>query len=192
VGENPIKGVEDLVNWKDKIRDPDCTLCPLHQEAEHVCLMGAGSRKSNMMIVGEAPGVREDETHKAFVGPAGALLTELLSEAGISRDECYITNIAKCRPPDNRTPELKELKICRDAYFFQELEKVQPSHILLLGNSPLRAVTGKSGITKHRGSVFQVGGAEALATFHPAYVLRSPYHRSTLAADVQRFAKRPR
>jgi uracil-DNA glycosylase family 4 len=68
---------------------------------------GSGSRKSKIMIVGEAPGAREDETHKAFVGPAGALLTELLSEAGISRDECYITNIAKCRPPENRTPDSK-------------------------------------------------------------------------------------
>jgi uracil-DNA glycosylase family 4 len=177
------------LSWKDKIRDPDCTLCPLHEEAEHVCLMGSGSRKSKIMIVGEAPGAREDETHQAFVGPAGALLTELLEEAGISRDECYITNIAKCRPPENRTPDWTELKICRDAYFWQEFEKVGPDYVLLLGNSAMRSVTGRSGITKHRGSVREVRGAQVLSTFHPAYVLRSPYHRPALAADIQRFSR---
>jgi uracil-DNA glycosylase family 4 len=176
------------VSWQDKIRDPDCTLCPLHEEAEHVCLMGSGSRKSRIMVVGEAPGAREDESHQAFVGPAGRLLRDSLVAVGISPEDCYITNAAKCRPPDNRTPEWSEIKVCRDAYFWQEFEAVDPDYLLLLGNSALRATTGRARITHNRGSTFDVRGKVGLATFHPAYVLRSPYHGSAYRADIQKLA----
>lgn len=176
--------------WKDKIRNPDCELCPLHQEAEHVCLMGAGSRKSKIMIVGEAPGEREDESAQAFVGPAGRLLTEVLESVGLSREECYITNAAKCRPPNNRQPTPGEIKICSTTYLSAEIHRVRPDYILVLGNSALKAVTRKSGITKHRGSTFPGPlGSTVFATFHPAYVLRSPYHGSAFRADMARFAK---
>lgn len=177
------------MSWKDRIRNADCELCPLHESADHVCLMGSGTRKASIMIVGEAPGEREDASHTAFVGPAGQLLRKTLLEAGIKPEECYITNVCKCRPPGNRTPELSELKVCRSTYLDREIEMVKPTHILLLGNSALRGLTGRSGITKHRGSVFPVQEAEALATFHPAYVLRSPYHGNALSADIQRFSR---
>lgn len=174
--------------WQDKIRNPDCSLCPLHEEAEFVCLMGSGRRKSKIMIVGEAPGAREDEEHAAFVGPAGRLLRKSLEEAGLSPDECYITNAAKCRPPDNRTPEWSEVKTCRDAYFWQEWDAVQPDYVLVLGNTATRAVTGRARITHNRGKTFQIRGATVLPTFHPAYVLRSPFHGSAYRADIQKFA----
>lgn len=177
-----------MSNWKDRIRNPDCELCPLHEEAEHVCLMGAGSRKSKIMIVGEAPGEREDETHKAFVGPAGQLLTELLKIVGISRKECYITNAAKCRPPSNRTPDRKEIKVCSQTYLFREWDKVSPEFVLALGNSALQAILGKSGITKHRGTPTTVRGSTVFPTFHPAAALRNPKYSSSLRADIQRFA----
>lgn len=175
--------------WQDKIRNPNCELCPLHQEAEHVCLMGSGSRKARIMVVGEAPGAREDESHQAFVGPAGRLLRDSLADVGIDAKDCYITNVAKCRPPGNRTPEPSEIKTCVAEYFTKELEAVRPDHILLLGNAALKGVTRKSGITKHRGSTFAVGESVAFATFHPAYVLRSPFHGSAFRADLQRFAR---
>lgn len=177
------------MSWQDKIRNPNCTLCPLHEEAEHVCLMGSGPKRARIMVVGEAPGAREDDEHRAFVGPAGRLLRDSLREVGIEPDECYITNAAKCRPPDNRTPEWSEIKTCRDAYFWQEWDRVRPSFVLALGNSALRAITGKARITANRGSTFEVRGATVLATFHPAYVLRSPFHGSAYRADIAKLAR---
>jgi uracil-DNA glycosylase family 4 len=176
--------------WKDKIRNPNCTLCPLHEGAQHVCLMGSGSRKSKIMIVGEAPGEREDDSAQAFVGPAGRLLTEVLEKAGISRDDCYITNAVKCRPPNNRQPTPGEAKVCGSTYLSEEISRVGPTHILALGNTSLKALTRKSGITKHRGSSFPgPEGSTVFATFHPAYVLRSPFHGASLQADIARFAR---
>jgi uracil-DNA glycosylase family 4 len=141
------------------------------------------------MIVGEAPGEREDETHKAFVGPSGRLLTELLSEVGISRQDCYITNVAKCRPPSNRTPSRQEVKTCVDAYFWAEWDQIQPEYVLVLGNAALQGVLGKSGITKHRGSPVAFRGATVFPAFHPAYALRQPRMLPALKADLQRLRR---
>jgi DNA polymerase-1 len=151
--------------------------------------MGSGSRKSNIMVVGEAPGEREDDEHRAFVGPAGQLLNSLLGEVGIERDDCYVTNVAKCRPPDNRAPEYSELTTCTSRYLTREIRAVRPSWILLLGNSALRAVTKRSGITKHRGTEYPLWNATCFATFHPAYALRNPKHLPTIQADFRRFAQ---
>jgi DNA polymerase-1 len=142
-----------------------------------------------MMIVGEAPGAREDESHEAFVGAAGQLLTEELERAGLSRDEFYITNVAKCRPPSNRTPERGEAKICATTYLSREIQEVSPDFILLLGNTALQGVAGKSGITKHRGSVLQSGEARLFPTFHPAAALRNPKYLPQFRADLERFAR---
>lgn len=141
------------------------------------------------MIIGEAPGEREDEEHKAFVGRAGQLLDQLLSEASLTREEVYITNAAKCRPLDNRTPERKEIKTCVEAYLWQEWDKVRPEFVLLLGNAALQGVLGKSGITKHRGTPVQFRGATVLPAFHPAYALRSPRVLPALKADFQRLRR---
>lgn len=178
-----------MPNWKDKIRNPDCELCPLHEHAEYVCLMGSGPKNADVMVIGEAPGAREDEEHRAFVGPAGKLLDELLSQAGLTRDDCYITNVAKCRPPENRTPELRELKICASEYLSKEIAAVEPRFILLLGNSALRGMVGRSGITKYRGTTFPLGATTAMAAFHPAYALRNPKHLVALQADFKRFGR---
>lgn len=176
------------MSWQDKIRSPNCELCSLHQNADHVCLMGSGSRKAKVMILGEAPGYREDEEHRAFVGASGQLLREELKRAGIDADSCYISNVAKCRPPENRTPTKTELRTCADEYLRAELEAVDPEYVLLLGNSPLSVLTGKSGITKQRGNCF---GRDPVffAAFHPAYVLRQPQHTELFRADLNRFAR---
>lgn len=177
------------MSWKDKIRDKHCELCPLHESADHVCLMGDGSKQARLMIVGEAPGAREDDEHRAFVGPAGQLLDDLLREAGLKRKDFYITNAAKCRPPDNRQPTRQELKICAATYFTAELRKVRPDFVLLLGNAALQACLGKSGITKHRGQTYEAGGITYFPTFHPAAVLRNPRYGPDVRADLRRFAR---
>jgi uracil-DNA glycosylase family 4 len=176
------------VTWQDRIRNSECTLCPLHASADHVCLMGSGSKKARVMILGEAPGYREDEEHRAFVGASGQLLREELVRAGIDPKSCYISNVAKCRPPDNRTPTKTELRACADEYLRQEFEAVDPDFVLLLGNSPLQVLTGKSGITKQRGNTFS-SSPTFFAAFHPAYVLRQPQHTELFRADLNRFSR---
>ena len=175
--------------WQDKIRNPDCELCTLHNSADWVCLMGTGPKTADVMIVGEAPGEREDEDHQAFVGPSGQLLRDLLKESGLAPEDCYITNVVKCRPPDNRSPERSEAKACSAAYLAREIAKVRPKWILALGNTALQALAGRSGITKHRGSTFPLGDATVFAAFHPAYALRNPRNLPPLKADVARFAR---
>lgn len=177
------------MSWKDKLRDPNCTLCPLHADAEHVCLMGSGSKKARLMIIGEAPGEREDESHRAFVGPAGQLLDELLREAGLQRSDFYVTNAAKCRPPNNRTPTRGEIKICSSTYLPREIDTVRPDLVLLLGNAALQACLGRSGITKYRGQVYEAHGTKYFPTFHPAAVLRNPRYGPDVQADLKRFAR---
>lgn len=176
-------------DWRDKIRNPNCELCSLHEEAEHVCLMGDGPLDTNIMVVGEAPGAREDETHRAFVGPAGKLLDEALQKAGIARSTVYITNAAKCRPPDNRTPTRGEVKLCSRTYLDSEIEEVRPDFILTVGNAALQAVAGKSGITKHRGHAYTVDGITVFPTYHPAAVLRNPKYGPEFYADFERFGR---
>jgi uracil-DNA glycosylase family 4 len=171
--------------WQDKIRDADCTLCPLHKSAGHVCLMGSGPRKAKVMIVGEAPGEREDDSHQAFVGRSGQLLRDVLRRVGLDPDEVFITNVAKCRPPENRAPTKAEAKTCAASYLKRELAAVDPDFVLALGNTPLQALVGRSGITKYRGALY----GNVFPTFHPAYVLRSPQFEPQFVSDLERFAR---
>lgn len=181
------------MSWKEDIRNSHCRLCPLHKEAEWVCLMGSGKRKAKIMIIGEAPGQREDEDHHAFVGSAGKVLDSVLGQVGIRRDDTYITNVAKCRPPANRTPDRSEIKVCVEHYLVPEFDRVRPDFVLLLGNSALRGVIGKSGITKYNGVVYRTEiapghVAKVMGTVHPAAVLRNPRYKDVFAADMIRFA----
>jgi DNA polymerase-1 len=152
--------------------------------------MGSGKRKAKLMIVGEAPGAREDEQHRAFVGPAGQLLDELLAEAGINRDDCYITNAVKCRPVGNETPSRAQANTCQRAFGAEEVRAVRPDWILTLGNTALQAVAGKSGITKHRGKPATYEGIPVFPTFHPAAALRSSHYLDPIRADLQNLARR--
>lgn len=177
----------------DKYADHDCERCALHETTERVCVMGSGDRHSKYMIIGEAPGEAEAESGRVFSGRAGRLLDTLLVEAGLDRDEAYVTNVVKCRPPENRRPDRVEFEACR-IYLEREARKVDPRYVLLLGNAALQAVARKSGITKQRGLRLKVkdpvwSSRQVMATFHPAYILRNPGQHSTLAEDVKRFAR---
>lgn len=177
-------GAKEL--WS-QIRDKNCKLCPLHKEAQTVCLIGDGPVPADVMIVGEAPGFREDEVSRPFSGKSGRLLDETLEKFGLDRRSAFITNVNKCRPPENRTPNKTEQKACRP-YLDKEIEAVNPKFILTLGNTAL-SVVRKSGIMKHRGSVNQLGDIQVFSTVHPAAVLRNPRYAQLFDSDIAAFAR---
>lgn len=163
----------------------DCTLCPLHKTTERVCIIPP-YKKTEVMIIGEAPGANEERTGEFFSGKAGQLLTKLLDKAGIERSDVYITNAVHCRPPDNRTPTKKEINACKD-WLDQEIARIKPKYILLLGNTPLISVLGEKGIRKLRGKPIIKEGVIYLPTYHPSYALRDPTQEPTLQADINTF-----
>lgn len=175
----------------DHLANHNCTRCELHETTERVCIMGRGDPQSRIIIIGEAPGATESVTGKVFSGRAGQLLDIHLRDAALTNS--WITNVVKCRPPDNRQPGRDEENACR-YYLEREVKAIRPTHALLLGNSALRTVARKSGITKHRGVPLRlqfnsVGEIPGMATIHPAYVLRNPGQSSVLAEDIRRFAR---
>lgn len=177
----------------DHLADHNCERCPLHQWTDRRCVMGRGDPKSGIMILGEAPGAEEERTGRVFAGRAGQLLDHHLRDSGLSTLDPYVSNVVKCRPPDNRTPERIEWEACR-LYLEGEIESIRPRGILLLGNVALRAVWRKSGITKNRGVRLEVrdpllAGIPVMATIHPAYVLRNPGQSAVFAEDVRRFSR---
>lgn len=154
-------------------RDPNCKLCKLSKTAEFVCLLGAGDKRAEIMIIGEAPGQREDASGVPFVGKSGQILDEVLEEVGLDRDDIYITNAVHCRPPDNRTPSKAEIRSCKK-WLDYEIARVNPKYIVLLGNVPLQAVMGITGIKKQRGKPVEQDGRIIIPTFHPSFALRDP------------------
>jgi uracil-DNA glycosylase family 4 len=168
--------------WKE-LRNPNCELCPLHEDAQVVCLMGDGPVPAKIMFVGEAPGFREDEVSRPFSGAAGQLLDRSLERAGIRREDVYITNSCRCRPADNRTPTRTEIKACR-VYMEAEIQKVQPSVIVAMGNVALQSLLNTSGVMKKRGTSLTKDGQTYFITVHPAAVLRNPALQSEFDNDM--------
>ena len=169
------------------VRNENCTLCPLHETARTVCLLGDGPVPCKVMLVGEAPGAREDDISKPFAGAAGQYLDRVLSEVGLPRESVYITNSVRCRPPDNGTPSRGNIKSC-SPYMRSEIEIVRPDYILLLGNVALQAILNTSGVMSKRGTAHRLSnGATAFVTIHPAAVLRNPGLEGTFRADLMTF-----
>jgi uracil-DNA glycosylase family 4 len=186
------------VSKLDHLADHDCTQCELHEYAMHVCVMGRGNPKSRIMIIGEAPGENEDETGKVFSGRAGQVLNRKLADAGLDPERVYVTNVVKCRPPGNRAPERSEWSACA-GYLDAEVRAVQPSHVLLLGNTALQRVCRTSGITSPQKRGVQLhprdpvfASSFVMATVHPAYVLRNPGQDTVFSEDIRRFARATR
>lgn len=168
-----------------------CTKCPLHETRTSV-VFGAGDSDADLMFVGEAPGADEDRTGMPFVGRAGRLLDELLAGIGIPREEVFIANVLKCRPPDNRDPAREEIDECRP-FLERQVELIQPEIICSLGNFATKLLSGEpTGITKVHGEprIVMIGDSEVtlLPMFHPAAGLRSPTYLDSLKTD---FAKIP-
>ncbi|WOL38836.1 uracil-DNA glycosylase [Pyramidobacter sp. YE332] len=149
-----------------------CEQCGLCRSRKNV-VVGEGSLTSRIMFVGEGPGEVEDNSGRPFVGPAGQLLTRILEAAKFSRDDVYITNIVKCRPPNNRVPEIEEVLSCQ-RWLEAQIALLQPQIIVCLGNTPLKwFLHGTEGITKMRGRWFTWRGAALMPMFHPSYLLRN-------------------
>ena len=168
-----------------------CELCPLSETRTSV-VFGSGNADADLMFVGEAPGAEEDRQGLPFVGRAGALLAELLEGIGMTREDVWITNVLRCRPPANRDPQPIEIESCQP-YTYRQVELIEPRVIATLGNFATKLLTGsRTGITKVRGTV-QVHEIACRTVFlmpllHPAAALRTPSLVDTLRED---FAKLP-
>ncbi len=163
-----------------------CAKCPLH-ETRTKAVFGAGDANAEVMFVGEAPGAEEDRQGLPFVGRAGQLLNQMLEEIGLSREEVFIANVLKSRPPGNRDPQPLELEACRP-YLFEQVRLIEPKVVCTLGNFATKLLSGSpAGITKVRGvpQVHQLGACAVflLPLFHPAAALRTPAMKETLRGD---------
>ena len=171
----------------------ECTKCPLHKTRTHA-VPGEGNPSSRVVLIGEAPGYWEDVQGRPFVGRSGRLLDKTLAEAGLDRTKVFITNIVKCRPPENRRPSKSELEIC-SVYINQQLELISPRVIVPLGNTAGEWVFSKYGLewpgaTKANGQIFKIstlfGRLIILPAFHPAAVLRNPNRLEEFQAVFQK------
>ncbi|WP_297887651.1 uracil-DNA glycosylase [Sulfurihydrogenibium sp.] len=162
-----------------------CTKCDLHKNRTQAVL-GEGNPNSPIMFIGEAPGEEEDKQGRPFVGRAGQLLTKAIESAGYKRNDVYIANINKCRPPNNRTPTIEEQEACFP-YLKRQIEIINPSVLCLLGATAYRGIFKKeTKITKERGNVLEYDGKKVYVTYHPAYVLRNLKEEPTFFEDIKK------
>jgi DNA polymerase len=163
----------------------DCQRCKLAAGRRNI-VFGQGNPKAELVFVGEGPGADEDEQGLPFVGRAGQLLNRMLQFVGIKREDVYICNVVKCRPPGNRTPEPDEIASC-SPFLFRQIEAISPRLVCCLGAPAVKTVLGlKEGILKIRGKFHAFGRCKALATVHPAYVLRNPREEKLLREDFEK------
>ncbi len=165
-----------------------CRACSLWQTRTHL-VFGEGNPDAELMFIGEAPGRDEDLQGRPFVGRAGELLTRLIRKMGFSREEIYIGNVLKCRPPNNRNPLPSEIFACR-RFIYAQIDIIQPKVICTLGKFSTSLLLGrKEGITSLRGKVYEYNGIKVVPTFHPAYLLRNPKDKVLVWQDAQLILK---
>ena len=163
----------------------DCTRCRLHGGRTNI-VFGVGSPDADLMFVGEAPGRDEDVQGEPFVGRAGQLLTDIIKAMKLTREQVYIANVIKCRPPENRNPEPDELEACRP-FIRKQVELIQPKVIVTLGRFALQSLTEKSyAISAARGQWLEYNGIKVMPTYHPAYLLRNPSAKKDVWADMKK------
>ena len=177
----------ELASYADEVAG--CTRCPLSQTRTQV-VFGSGSATADLMFVGEAPGFHEDKQGIPFVGAAGQLLGKLLAGIGLTRDDVYVANVLKCRPPGNRDPQPEEIAAC-ESHLFRQIELIEPVVVATLGNFATKLLSGRPlGITRVHGQEQQttIGGRSVLLypLYHPAAALYTPAMLTVLAADFAR------
>ena len=176
-------GDEGLSNIRRRIGD--CTRCKLHEGRTHI-VFGVGNPTADLMFVGEAPGRDEDLQGEPFVGRAGQLLTKIIEAIDLRREDVYIANVIKCRPPQNRNPEPDEVRTCQP-FLFAQVDAVQPRVIVALGSFAVRTLLESDvSISRVRGKVHPYRGAKLIPTFHPAYLLRSPDKKREVWEDMKK------
>lgn len=166
----------------------NCTNCVLYKNRNKF-VFGSGNPNADVMVIGEGPGAEEDIQGLPFVGRAGKLLTDILKAINFERDEVYIANIVKCRPPGNRTPLPDEMETCIP-YLKKQIELIKPKLILCLGLTAAKGLLKKKeSLTKLRGNIFEYEGINVMVTFHPAALLRNPNWKRDCWEDVKKFRK---
>jgi len=198
-----ISGTEDILlmkGWSREETEPrwdgapslsalekemaSCTRCELHSTRTNL-VYGEGSPSSRLMFIGEGPGRDEDVSGRPFVGRAGKLLTKIIEAMGLKRDDVYITNIVKCRPPGNRNPDLDEISECLP-FLEKQVEMIHPEIICTLGVVATQTITGtRRGIGATRGRVHDYKGINVIPTFHPAACLRFPANKKLVWEDIK-------
>ena len=162
----------------------DCTRCELAKGRTKI-VFGDGDPNAKLMFVGEGPGADEDASGLPFVGRGGQLLNNMVQAMGLKREQVYIANVVKCRPPANRTPEPDEAHTC-SPFLFQQIDVIRPSVIVALGQTAVTYLTGeKRPLSGWRGSVHPLRGSKLIVTYHPAYLLRDPTQKRAAWQDLQ-------
>jgi uracil-DNA glycosylase family 4 len=166
----------------------DCTRCPLHRTRRNL-VFGEGSTGAKLVFVGEAPGEEEDNQGRPFVGRAGQLLTKIIDAMGLKREDVYICNILKCRPPGNRNPKEDEIATC-EPFLLKQLETINPEIICALGTFAAKTLLRTElPISAIRGKFHDYHGRKLMPTYHPAYLLRNPDAKKLVWEDVQKIMK---
>jgi len=176
---------QDLLN---KLYEPykNCVQCPLGSLGRTHVVFGEGDANAQLMFVGEGPGREEDKQGRPFIGRAGQLLTKTLLSLNIARNEVYITNVVKCRPPHNRNPEPIESTTCKNLLLFNQIKIIKPTIIITLGAIALHAFFQKPlKISQERGKIHRLNSLKLMPTFHPAYILRNPAALSFFIDDLK-------
>jgi DNA polymerase len=188
---DPIKQIAPQTNHTlpsnfDTLRDVvmNCHLCELSKSRKNV-VFGEGNIESNIMFVGEGPGMMEDESGRPFVGRAGAVLTKMIENVlSLKREDVYIANIVKCRPPNNRVPTIDEANSCKE-YLFKQIDIIKPKIIVALGSTSYKYLTNdNTAISKIRGIELDFNNSKLIATFHPSYLLRNPSAKKIAMQDL--------
>jgi len=163
----------------------DCTRCVLHKQGRKQIVFAVGNPRADIMFVGEAPGADEDIQGEPFVGRAGQLLNNMISAMGIRREDVYIANIIKCRPPGNRTPDREECDTC-SPFLMRQIEVVKPKILVALGAVAAKTLLGvNDAMINLRGRIYDFKNTKLAVTYHPAYLLRDPRQKKEAWKDLQ-------
>jgi uracil-DNA glycosylase len=163
----------------------DCTRCRLHKQGRKQIVFGVGNPKADLMFIGEAPGADEDMQGEPFVGRAGQLLNNMIKAMGIQREDVYIANIIKCRPPGNRTPERDECETC-SPFLMRQIEVIKPKAIVALGAVAAKTLLAiNAPMSELRGKWYDFRGTKLAVTYHPAFLLRDPRQKKEAWKDLQ-------
>jgi len=167
----------------------DCRRCKLHRTRRSL-VFGEGNEKAKLMFIGEGPGYDEDVQGRPFVGKAGQLLTKIIQSIHLQREEVYITNIIKCRPPQNRNPETDEIDHC-NPFLIKQIDAIQPQIICALGTFAAQTLLKTdTKITALRGRFYELKGIKVIPTYHPAYLLRNPERKREVWEDMKIISER--
>ena len=167
----------------------DCTRCPLHKQGRKQIVFGVGDPNAQLMFIGEAPGADEDEQGEPFVGRSGQLLTNMIKAMGLRREDVYIANIIKCRPPANRTPERDECDTC-SPFLMRQIEAIKPKALVALGAVAAKSLLAiNAPMSELRGRWYDFRGTKLAVTYHPAFLLRDPRQKKETWKDLQMVMK---